>query len=161
MVSATHPPIEWPATRTEPSSRWSRSPKASPTRSAIEYGAGGDDEGAIPRLSKVITWYSARTSSGPTPTCHAIAGCPHPHTSRIGSPSPNTSYAIVTSSSSTSGISISWWVVASPRDSHTRSAHGAERSTEPRGAGRLIASDDDGDRDDRGGGQTPLSGCLS
>ncbi len=36
MVSATHPPMECPAIRTDSMPRWSRSPRVSATRSSIE-----------------------------------------------------------------------------------------------------------------------------
>ena len=65
----------------------------SSTMSSIVYGAGGADDGATPRLSKVTTWYPASVSAGIMAKCQPTAGWLSPHTSTTGSPEagPNTS----------------------------------------------------------------------
>ena len=67
------------------------SPAASSAICFTEYGAGGASDTPIPRLSNVTTRYPAPTSAGTWYTCQVSATCPVPHTSRTGSPSPNTS----------------------------------------------------------------------
>ena len=53
--SATQPPIEYPAMRTASRPRWSIRPMVSNIMSSTEYGAGGDVDGSMPRLSKITT----------------------------------------------------------------------------------------------------------
>src|SRR5262249_22078966 len=104
-ISAIQPPIEWPANRARAMPRWSHNRSVSFTIWSTVYGAGGADDGVIPRLSNVTTWYPAATSPGAMPNQPA-AGPPHPQINTTGSPSPCTSYASVTSSRSIVAISV-------------------------------------------------------
>jgi len=84
-------PSESPATRHGARSSSSISPAASSAISFTEYGAGGQSDGRMPRLSNVITRYPAAVRAGTWKICQVNDGCPVPQTSRMGSPAPNTS----------------------------------------------------------------------
>ena len=54
--SATQPPIECPATRTDVEPEVVEQTERVAHHFVTEYGGGGDDDGSTPRLSKVTTW---------------------------------------------------------------------------------------------------------